>query len=319
MVAYSPGGFSPHHKHSTPQKKPGVLVRCGERLGKLLGKKKNAGPCSGFQQAVLAAQQQRNPTRYYKAFGSAAIIALCLSGAIWGTNTLLMQSDTFRVTDLRVRGNRVTSPEQILSAAGVEQGINLFAVKKKAVTGRIAELDWVKEARVTKLWPSGLEISISEHRPVALVNVKKGDGNVLYYIDKYGELFAQVEKGQDVDFPVITGISNVDGEQGLTEISEQKTTQAALHILKYAARGNANLPIQSISEIHVDKDEGLIVYLVEHPFPIYFGIENVYTKYYRLVKILERLYRKEQIAGVMYIRVEYMENKILVARADFDR
>jgi hypothetical protein len=86
----------------------------------------------------------------------------------------------------------------------------------------------------------------------------------------------------------------------------------ALKFLHLAARGNAILPVQAISEIHVDAD-GLVVYLVDRPFPIYVGTERIQTKYYRLVKILERLYKKKKIAEIKEIRMDYTENKVLVA------
>jgi len=321
MVAYTPGGFSPQSKKKKKHKQSGVLVRLRELAGRLFVQKKKNSPGIRVQQAVLASQQRSNSMYYPKLFGGLAVAGLCVMGGLWCINGLLMQSDIFRVTELKVHGSRATSPEQVLAAAELEQGVNLFAVEKKEVARRITGLAWVKQAKVTKLWPSGLEIAISEHRPIALANMEQGDESILYYIDNTGKLFARVEKGQDVDFPVITGLTPaaVEKDGAFTGEPQKEIIQAALQLLKYAARGNAILPIQSISEIHIDEDEGLIVYLVEHPFPIYFGTENVYTKYYRLVKILERLYRKEQIEGIEAIRMDYMENKILVARADFDR
>ena len=46
------------------------------------------------------------------------------------------------------------------------------------------------------------------------------------------------------------------------------------------------------------------------------GRENIRTRYYRLVKILERLYRKKKINGIKEIQMNYMENRALVATVD---
>jgi hypothetical protein len=66
----------------------------------------------------------------------------------------------------------------------------------------------------------------------------------------------------------------------------------------------------------MNREKGIIVYLVEHPFPIYVGYGNVEKRYYQLVKLLERFYRKKRIEGIEEIRMDYHEGRILVARSE---
>jgi cell division protein FtsQ len=47
--------------------------------------------------------------------------------------------------------------------------------------------------------------------------------------------------------------------------------------------------------VHVDQQRGLVLYLVDRPFPVYFGTGRLQTKYYRLVRVLEQLYAKKQV------------------------
>lgn len=89
-------------------------------------------------------------------------------------------------------------------------------------------------------------------------------------------------------------------------------------MLLLAAKGNAILPIQSVSEVHIDQQQGLIVYLIDQPFPVYFGKDRLQTKYFRLVKVLEQLYAKKQVDAVKEIRMDYSDDKILVTGAKID-
>ena len=97
-------------------------------------------------------------------------------------------------------------------------------------------------------------------------------------------------------------------------MAKDSTGSMALEFLRLTDKGNQILPTQAISEINVDPKEGLIVYLVDYPFPIYMGKEKIRVRFSRLVKVLARLYKDEKIKGVAEIRMDYAENKILVSR-----
>ena len=61
-----------------------------------------------------------------------------------------------------------------------------------------------------------------------------------------------------------------------------------------------------------------MVYLVDYPFPIFFGSGNTKQKYARLVQVLKALYKKEKgedlISEIEYIQMDYLQNKVLVAQ-----
>ena len=94
--------------------------------------------------------------------------------------------------------------------------------------------------------------------------------------------------------------------------------KAACSLLLLAAKGNAILPIQAVSEVHIDQKLGLILYLVDRPFPVYFGTDRLQTKYFRLLKVLEQLYAKKQVDAVKEIRMDYLDDKVLVTGVQID-
>ena len=240
------------------------------------------------------------------------VIPLLIFVCGWFVYGRLASSDIFRLTELSVSGNHKVSRQQLIEKSGLRQGMNLLGFDVRAAEARLHQFAWVRDAHVRIVWPSRVEISVREREPLALVCMAgKKQGN-LFYLDQNGYVFAPVLPGQDVDFPTLTGNLAALGLEK-KQVRPDTPVAGALAFLRLAARGNAILPAQAVSELHVDADQGLIVYLVDRPFPIYMGRENIRTRYYRLVKILERLYRKKKIGEIKEIQMNYMENRALVA------
>lgn len=277
----------------------GWLAHVGQRIRSLSRMRRPPRP--GFS----APARGRRIRSLHLLLAMAAILVFLAGGTFCYHR--LAASDVFRLTELSVHGNRIVARKKIIEQSGLHQGVGLLGFDLSAAQNRIEKLAWIDTASLKVIWPAKVEITVREHRPLALVQEHGG----LSYLDGRGRVFARLEPGQELDFPVITGLPAAEemDEEG------QSLRDKAIALLRLAARGNAILPIQAISEVHCDPGRGLVVYLVDHPFPIYMGREHIRTKYYRLVRILDRVYRKKKIAGIREIHMDYMENKVLVAMA----
>ncbi len=253
---------------------------------------------------------QRIPLRFLLIAGLLLLgCGLVLPG--WGRH-LLGDLQYFRIHDIEFSGCVVTSDRDLKKFSGISYEMNMLTIDAAAVKSRLQQHPWVEYANVRRIWPDRLEVSIQEHRPLALVAIDGEKG--FRYLSRKGENFAVVAPGQDIDFPVITGID------GITSGSErEKIISEILSFLKLARMNNPNLPAQNVSEIHCTPEGELVIFLVKHPFPIYFGKGDIKRKYYQLRKVLGILYRKKKgkvlIESVAYIRMDYQENKVLVAKS----
>ena len=225
---------------------------------------------------------------------------------------LLEDLDYFRITEIRVEGCRNSAPDQIRAASGVTVSDSLFSVDEMKITENVRkESLWVDQISVARHWPDTLILRVREFTPHALIALGDADRAELYYLDKNGNAFIKTAIGMDLDFPVITGLEDA-GELDTvpTELD------APLDLLRLAGTNNPNLPVQSISELHVDDQDGLVLYLVEHPFPIFFGDGDIRKKYVRLRKVLEMLYKPRRtgmdIGRVAYIKMDYLKDKVIV-------
>jgi len=220
----------------------------------------------------------------------------------------------FKIREISITGCRTTTPALIRELAGIRYQASLLALNPDHIEALLRMHPWIAAAEVKRDWPDVLVVAVKEYAPEALVARDNPGGARFYYLDKSGVAFAPVEPGGEMDFPVITGLSGKEDTEGL-----RKACGDALALLKLVRQNNPNLPLQNLSEIHVDQDAGMTVYLADYPFPIYFGVGEIRTKYSRLKRVLEVLYKEAgpgmTIADVAYIRMDYLKNKVLVAHS----
>ena len=249
------------------------------------------------------------------------LLSLCLvcaavlffkSGGFSLFGLLLEDIDYFRITEIRVEGSTNSTPEEIRAASGVTVSTSLLSVDERQITENVRkESLWVDQISVARQWPDTLILKVREYKPHALIALGEEERAELYYLDSKGNAFIKTARDMDLDFPVITGL---EGEVDLEDVSSD--LQGPLDLLRLAGTNNPNLPVQSISELHVDDKEGLVLYLVEHPFPIFFGDGDIRKKYLRLRKVLEMLYKPRRtgmdIGRVAYIKMDYLKDKVIV-------
>jgi hypothetical protein len=237
----------------------------------------------------------------------------------------------FKIREITITGCRMTSPALIRELAGIRYQASLVTLNPTHVEAILRAHPWISSAEVKRDWPDVIVISIKEYAAEALIAQEAAGSRQFFYLDKSGVAFAPVEPGQDMDFPVITGLDAQEEDgQGRFNAVEAKhggsgagvrpeMISEALTFLKLVRQNNPNLPLQNLSEIHLDRDAGMTIYLVDYPFPIYFGSGQVRTKYSRLKRVLDVLYKETEqgmtIADVTYIRMDYLENKVLVAHS----
>ncbi|TKB25312.1 FtsQ-type POTRA domain-containing protein [Desulfopila sp. IMCC35006] len=252
-----------------------------------------------------------------KGAGLTAAALVLLVGIVVGAKHLLPDNfeklPIFQVSAITYSGNKTLSNENLREASGIIlHQSSLVGLKCANVEARLAKVPWIAQAEVKKNWPSTVEISIVENVPQALLHSEGPDGNQLQYIDKNGHPFMAVKPGAEIDFPVITGLAEINDP-----VLQQKSLDEVLIFLEKINGNNPQLPAQSVSEIHLNQDGEMVVYLVEYPFPIFFGNSNTSKKYYRLVQVLKTLYKqkgKGSISQIEYIQMDYLNDKVLVAQ-----
>jgi cell division protein FtsQ len=270
------------------------------------------------QGSNVTGRDPRKSDRHMVLFKSCLILmslaAILYAGRGWLTG-FISGVEYFEVQgNVVIEGCRVTSPAEIRELGEIRYHTNLFALDLKKLEAILGRHPWVSEVKAQRNWPNKLLVRIVEHTPEALILHGDVGKQQLYYMDMKGVPFVPVKPGQDLDFPVVTGAENMQNP------AERKAILGDIsQFLKLVKTNNPNLPAQSVSEIHIDKTEGMVVYLVEYPFPIFFGTGGVGKKYKQLQDVLGVLYKQRKegmlISQVEYIRMDYLTNKVLVAQS----
>lgn len=222
----------------------------------------------------------------------------------------------FHVSEIVYSGNDTITRDKLREASGITlYQTSLIGLNCAQAEAGLMTVPWVARAIVKKNWPSTVEITIVENVPVALLHSNKANQPQLQYIDKKGVPFLGVRPGADIDFPVITGLNGIGDP-----IVREKALAEVLDFLRKVNGNNPYLPAQSVSEIHLDRDGEMVMYLVEYPFPIFLGASNTSQKYSRLVQVLKTLYKTEKgkgsISQIEYIQMDYLQDKVLVAQSE---
>ena len=99
-----------------------------------------------------------------------------------GVGWALLDSRFFVVRSVPVTGTHLVTGAEVRSAAAIPAGLPLIRVNSAEIAHRVEQIRQVQSARVSRDWPDGVTIAVTERTPV--LAVPSGAGYQL--IDKYG-------------------------------------------------------------------------------------------------------------------------------------
>jgi cell division protein FtsQ len=103
--------------------------------------------------------------------------------------------------DIKIHGLVNEDPESVLSAIGVRPGASLIGFNATVARRILENLDWVKSAKVQRLFPNQLEITVVERQPFA---VWQRDSHY-FVIDINGVAMSGIPGSVLVKLPLVTG------------------------------------------------------------------------------------------------------------------
>ena len=116
------------------------------------------------------------------------------------------RSDAFAralpVRTIAVHGVDGARADEVLAYADVAVGVPLFSVDVDAVAARVLEHPFIAQARVRRVTPDGIEITVTSRQARAVLS----EGTGLYLVDGAGHVMKSARVGDGLDLPVITGI-----------------------------------------------------------------------------------------------------------------
>ena len=121
----------------------------------------------------------------------------------WGVHRYAQTTPRFAIVKLDVEGTKRLARDDVLRAAGVVRGQNLFSMDIAAAERALVDSPWISSAQVTRRLPGTVRFQVVERDPraVAVISGKN------FLVSQDGTPFKELGAGDPHDFPLITGIS----------------------------------------------------------------------------------------------------------------
>ena len=231
------------------------------------------------------------------ASGSGFLLA---SGALL-TAQMLLESGYFGVKQVRVEHQVRVSEGDILDASDIEIGDSLFDLELHMIGLKIEEHAWIAKAEVERSFPDQVVIRVVEREARAIIDL-----DYLYYVDRAGEVFKMLDAGDELDYPVITGIDR----QYLLDNPDktQDSVNLALQLMD-ALESRTLFNLDDISEIHFEEQEGLVMHTRIGGVPVRMGTQGFDTKLNRLESIYDDL--EPRLMALKYIDLNVTDRVIV--------
>ncbi|CAN7330434.1 cell division protein FtsQ/DivIB [Rhizobium rhizogenes] len=107
----------------------------------------------------------------------------------------------FAIEDVKVSGNDQTSEIEILQLLGLDGTTSLVALDADAARQKIANLPWVENVEVRKVYPKAIEVKLTERKAYAIWQ----HGSELSLIQKDGSVIAPLRDNKFAKLPLFVG------------------------------------------------------------------------------------------------------------------
>ncbi len=194
--------------------------------------------------------------------GAYLLIIGLMGGVFIFSYDYLTQCHYFKTPQVDISGTRLLAPKDVLDIAQIKPRANILGVNLKRARQLLLANPWVDEASVTRKIPSVLKIDITEHKPLAIVDLAMEGRSTKYIMNDRGKIFKKWDSSDRhfmaYEIPHIQGLYYYD----LDILGQPSGAQfdAAMRILRMGQSTDALIPNRNIEKISLDKDLGLTLH-----------------------------------------------------------
>ena len=259
--------------------------------------------------------QRRHPRNYsgiFRMFKSLSLLSLkiiCLLTVVASISFLfiylyqyLISSPYVKLKEVRIIGVDDKLKRELIEISDLDSEMSLLTIDLKAIKKKMESLPWVRKVELEKSFPNLLLVRVEKEIPFAIVVLNK-----LYYIDRWGVPFKELEYTDNKDFPVITGIPSGSAEK-------DHYMKLAAGILSAFESGKGDWSMDDLSELHFEKDESVSLYSTSTPLVLKMGYNKLALKKKELKRILSHLKETGRMNMVKTIDLNYSDGAVVSFR-----
>ena len=165
----------------------------------------------------------------------------------------LIAAPTLRLARVYVSGDdRGLSNQALLSLMGLSSREYYFSISDSEVEKRLAQVPWIRSARVFKVFPDTLHVEIQPRVPLALIMTKLEGRQLLLSVDSQGVVFDVNSQDAGRNLPILSVISFQALQPGMKLPDTLSSLFQSLARLDQQSHGL----FAQISEIRVRRTDG---------------------------------------------------------------
>ena len=263
-----------------------------------------ATPAKGVASASRWAKLARAASFARVALGAVFVIVAAL-GVAWGARRYLVSSPRFALRTLSVEGNARLSAQEVADRGGLKLGDNVFALDLAKVEATLANDPWIASAKLQRKLPGSVVVRVTEHEPAAVVSI----GDKLYLVARTGRVFKEVEPGDPLDLPVVTGLAPSDVAKDREGV--EREVLRALDVIDELGKSNVGqrFPVQ---EIHLEKDGGLSAIVGRDGISLQLGKPPFRGKLEQAARVFDELGKRKTDPSIIFLDNEGSPERVVV-------
>jgi cell division protein FtsQ len=286
----------------------------------------------GFvSRARLLATRLRGPSSALAMVLGLCVVVAAAVGLARFVQRHLTTSPVFAIQTIEVKGLTRVERSELLEAAGIDLGTNIFERSPDEVRARLLRHPWILSAAVERKLPSRFQILVHERQPVALLSVEAcgvpgvrerdeaRDGanddascdepSSIYLVSEDARMFKRLSGKDPVDLPVITGVTRQRVASD-PELSKRVLDRSVALMREYAKSGLNER--HTIGEVHLEANDGISLYVGDDLTYVRLGAPPFEQKLRRMKKVFDRLTREQARAEYVYLDNEQRPDRVAV-------
>ena len=206
----------------------------------------------------------------------------------------------FNVENIIIQGNSVVSEDAVKRSSGINIGDNIFSISTEKAEQWTKINYMVASAEVHKKLPDTVIINIVERSPAALIPVTDG----FLQVDDESVVVARYKSVDKPEFPIITGLQNVDAGSVLGTKIKVDNIDTALNVVKQMS----DTAKKFITEINVSNAEKIVLYTKDNTEVRIGSYENFNEKFEVFYAIIEAQEKEGLLSSISYIDISLVSS-----------
>jgi hypothetical protein len=238
---------------------------------------------------------------FWKVLVLGALCAGVYIGVRQAARRLFFENPDYQVKTIELQTDGTLQREQVLKAADLREGENIFSVNLAQIRDRIQQLPQADEVEVVRKLPNEIDIRIVERRPVAWITSETEvtdpfTSDHAFLVGRRGVLMKQKKLLTEyLGLPLILGCTSESLEPG--KVIESPEAKTALELLSLTERSVLQTRFQ-IREIDISKSYCLVVTEKNHG-RVTFGLSDLEDQLRRLQVFLDYCDNTKQELGTL--------------------